>query len=158
MSLIKTDAIQTLAGKPIVNSTGSVLQVVQGSTSTTATATSSFVDTGLTASITPSSTSSKILVTVQQQGCTAVATNTGSINMKLQRDSSDIHKIGLAYWYSGGTEGMRGGISTSFLDSPSTTSSTTYKTVFKANDGGTSRVQNDTTNSVSTIILMEIAG
>ena len=29
MSLIKTDAIQTLAGKPIVNSTGSVLQVVQ---------------------------------------------------------------------------------------------------------------------------------
>ena len=53
---------------------------------------------------------------------------------------------------------MRGGISTSFLDSPSTTSSTTYKTVFKANDGGTSRVQNDTTNSVSTIILMEIAG
>jgi len=55
MSLIKTNAIQTLAGKPIVNSTGSVLQVVQGSTSTTATATSSFIDTGLTASITPSS-------------------------------------------------------------------------------------------------------
>ncbi len=72
---------------------GAVLQVVQGSTSTTATATSSFIDTGLTASITPSFTSSKILVTVQQQGCTAVATNTGSINMKLQRGSSDIHNV-----------------------------------------------------------------
>jgi len=55
MSLIKTDAIQTLAGKPIVNSTGSVLQVVQGSTATAVSATSSFVSTGLTASITPSS-------------------------------------------------------------------------------------------------------
>ena len=64
MSLIKTNAIQTLAGKPILNSTGSILQL-KSVTKTDATSTSSqtFGDvSGLSISITPSSTSSKILV------------------------------------------------------------------------------------------------
>ena len=159
MSLIKTDAIQTLAGKPIVNSTGSVLQVVQGSTSTTVSATSSFVDTGLTASITPSSTSSKILVMVQQAGCNPANTFTGPLDIKLQRGTTDIHKFGLSLFYVNPDlgSGFRSVINANFLDSPSTTSATAYKTVFRANNGGTSRVQTDNANSVSTIILMEIA-
>jgi len=146
----------TSAGLP----SGTVLQVVQGSTSTAVSATSSYVSTGLTASITPSSTSSKILVIVQQQGCAAAVTSTGCIDMKLQRGTSDIHKFALAYFYVNPDDGagFRDGISATFLDSPSTTSATAYKTVFKANNGGTSYVQNDTTNSVSTITLMEIAG
>jgi len=160
MSLIKTDAIQTLAGKPIVNSTGSVLQVVQGSTATAVSATSSFVSTGLTASITPSSTSSKILVMVQQAGCNPANTYTGPLDIKLQRGTTDIHKFALSLFYVNPNlgSGFRNVINANFLDSPSTASATTYRTVFKANNGGTSYVQTDAANSVSTIILMEIAG
>ena len=138
---------------------GAVLQVVQGTTSTAVSnATGSYVDTGLTATITPSSTSSKIMVLVQQQGCAATLISTGSLNVKLQRNSSDVHNFALAYFYGYVTTSFRAGISSCFLDSPSTTSATTYKTVFKANDGGTSTVQNDGANSVSTITLMEIGG
>lgn len=63
-SILKVDAIQTTAGKPIVHSTGSVLQVVQETlnlTSGTTSGTSSFA-TYITKAITPSSTSSKILI------------------------------------------------------------------------------------------------
>lgn len=70
MSTIKTNAIQTVAGKPILNSTGSILQVVQGILGSTFSATSTdngtsgyLVDvTGLSATITPTSTTSKILI------------------------------------------------------------------------------------------------
>jgi len=49
---------------------GNVLQVVYGTTATSVThSTSTYIDTGLSASITPSSTSSKILVIVDQNGC-----------------------------------------------------------------------------------------
>ena len=138
---------------------GAVLQVVQGTTSTAVSnATGSFIDTGLTASITPSSTSSKIMVIVQQQGCAATLISTGSVNIKLQKNSSDVHNFALGYFYGYVTTSFRAGISGCYLDSPSTTSATTYKTVFKANDGGTATVQNDGANSVSTITLMEIAG
>lgn len=144
----------TSAGLP----SGTVLQVVQGSTSTSVSATSSYIDTGLTATITPSSTSSKILVMVQQQGCKATLISTGCLDMKLQRNSSDIYNFAIAYFYGYVSTEFRSDISGCYLDSPSTTSATTYKTVFKANNGGTSTVQNDGANTVSTITLMEIAG
>ena len=144
----------TSAGLP----SGTVLQVVQGSASTSVSATSSYIDTGLTATITPSSTSSKILVMVQQQGCKATLISTGCLDMKLQRNSSDIYNFAIAYFYGYVSTEFRSDISGCYLDSPSTTSATTYKTVFKANNGGTSTVQNDGANTVSTITLMEIAG
>ena len=64
MSTIKTNAIQTVAGKPILNSTGSILQVVSTPFTTTfATSSTTPVEvTGFNATIVPSSTSSKILV------------------------------------------------------------------------------------------------
>jgi hypothetical protein len=69
MSIIKTNAIQTVAGKPILNSTGSILQVVHTEKTNSFTGTSSqtgtgyYIDvTGLSASITPTSTTSKILI------------------------------------------------------------------------------------------------
>ena len=65
-SILKVDTI-----KKTDNSTfpiGKVLQCVQGTTATMVnfTSTSSYVDTGLSASITPSSTSSKVLIQVSQ--------------------------------------------------------------------------------------------
>ena len=157
-SIINVDTINEKTTGNGVKIPGHVVQVVQGSTSTAiSNTTSSFVDTGLTASITPLSSSSKILVMIEQQGCKATLISSGSVNVKLQRNSSDIYKFALAYFYGYVTTEMRAGISGCYLDSPSTTSATTYKTVFKANDGGTATVQNDSANTVSTITLMEIA-
>jgi hypothetical protein len=69
MSTLKANAIQTLAGKPIVNSTGSILQVVhtpfpgQFVGTASATGTGYYVDVaGLSAAITPSSANNKILI------------------------------------------------------------------------------------------------
>ena len=158
-SIINVDQINEATSGNGVMIPGHVVQVVQGTTSTVVSATSSFVDTGLTASITPSATSSKILVMVQQAGCNPANTFTGPLDIKLQRGTTDIHKFGLSLFYVNPDlgSGFRSVVNANFLDSPSTTSATTYKTVFKANNGGTSRVQTDNANSVSTIILMEIA-
>jgi hypothetical protein len=64
--ILQTNAIQTVAGKPILNSTGSVLQVVAtntvGSDGDITTSSSAYVTTGLTATITPLSASSKLFV------------------------------------------------------------------------------------------------
>jgi hypothetical protein len=69
MSTLKANTIQTLAGKPIVNSTGSILQVVhtpfpgQFVGTASATGTGYYVDVaGLSAAITPSSANNKILI------------------------------------------------------------------------------------------------
>ena len=69
MAIIKpiNNTISAITALPAAISTGSVLQVVNGSTYTKVSSTSStYADTGLSASITPSSTSNKVLVIVNQ--------------------------------------------------------------------------------------------
>ncbi len=138
---------------------GNVIQVVQGTTSTSATTTgSTYIDTNLSASITPSSSSSKILIIVSQNGCLKNNNIASGVNLRLMRDATVIQGIAVAAFYTSSTE-FRTSISSSYLDSPATTSAITYKTQF-SNDGtgtGSVSVQNNTTNSLSTIILMEIA-
>jgi len=139
--------------------TGSVLQVVNGTYSTAASnSTSTYADTGLTASITPSSATSKILVVVHQADPYKTVANTGSgINIKLVRGATDIVTFGLANCYTGTALQNNGTtISTSFLDSPATTSSTTYKTQF-ANFANVAAVGLQASGGTSTITLMEIA-
>jgi hypothetical protein len=135
-------------------SAGTVLQVVNATYATSVyNASATFIDTGLTASITPTSATSKILVLVNQSGVYASTTNNG-VNIKLQRNSSDICYFAVAYAY--GAAVILCSASTSYLDSPATTSSVTYKTVFARYSGaGTASVQGN--SDVSTITLMEIA-
>ena len=136
---------------------GHMIQVVQGTYATRIQiSTGTYTFTGLTASITPKFNNSKILVQIEQQGCLAINANTGDINMRLQRNSSDIYKFALGYYY-GMSNQFRSGISGCYLDSPATTNATVYRTMFAANDGGSCAVQNDNANNVSTITLMEIA-
>jgi hypothetical protein len=140
---------------------GSVLQVVNSTTSTKVTSTTStFVDTTLTASITPKFSTSKILVLVHQNGCRkAVGNVAADMKLKLMRNSTDINNIALFSFFTGTSLEIRGQtLSTSYLDSPATTSATTYKTQFAAAENvGEVNVQNEAENSVSTITLMEIA-
>jgi hypothetical protein len=141
---------------------GKVLQVVQGTLTGfgQSTSSTSFSDTSLTASITPSSATNKILVLVNQSGCGKTAANTG-LNYRLLRGATVIQSILDAGFYNDQTSinNRFNIVSSSYLDSPSTTSSVTYKTQFANYNGiGLAWVQDyGTTTTVSTIILMEIA-
>jgi hypothetical protein len=141
---------------------GSVLQVVNATYATSTTRSSStFADTGLTASITPKFSTSKILVFVNMCGC-GKRTNDTSLQLKLLRNSTDILKIDENAGYTGSTLRTEiGSVSTSFLDSPATTSSTTYKVQFASSANNASVQINDYYNSdgntTSTITLMEVS-
>jgi hypothetical protein len=143
---------------------GKVLQVIHASyNSTVASSTTTFADTGLSATITPSATSSKVLVIITQNGCDKDNTVNQSLRLKLFRGATELTwitdnlgKVGssTAEWNQGFT------LATTWLDSPSSTSALTYKTQFsRAAGSGSVYVQNYNTtggSSVSTITLMEI--
>ena len=144
---------------------GTVLQVVQGVTETEVSSTSSsYADTNLTASITPSSTSSKILILVSQQmTCRGNSDSFSYCSLSVVRNSTTVAQFGTAgasrAYSSGGTTAVAAMMSLSHLDSPATTSSVTYKTQFASMVGVQSYVNNSngTPNGRSVITLMEIA-
>jgi hypothetical protein len=138
---------------------GNVLQVVQATYSTsTSNSTNVFADTGLSASITPSSSSSKILVLVTQNGLNKSGSNVASgVTVKLLRGSTDILTNAIyAVGYTNSTLEQIDNCSFSYLDSPATTSSTTYKTQF-ANNANAASVTVQLGSSPSSITLLEIA-
>jgi hypothetical protein len=136
---------------------GSVLQVVNATYSTeVSNSTGTYADTGLTASITPTSATSKILVTVYQADVFK-STNDTSVRIRLLRGATDIVQFSLFSAGNGTTAtNVNGSVGTSFLDSPATTSSTTYKTTF-ASTGGNAVATVQFSGATSTITLMEIA-
>ena len=137
-------------------SSGRVLQVVNATYSTQTTSSSStYSDTGLTASITPSSSSSKILIIVSQNGVSKSSGNT-YVALQLLRNSTSIVVFETQIGYTNSTLETNMASSTNYLDSPATISSVTYKTQFKSpNSTNFATVQ--TGSSTSTITLMEIA-
>ena len=137
---------------------GKVLQVVQGTYSTlVSNATNVYADTGLTATITPSLATSQILVIVAQNGVAKRQGNSASgVLLKLLRASTDIALIGgYIGWTGTSLELTVGSAGITYLDSPATTSATTYKTQFK-NDVNASQVQVQQSAELSTITLLEI--
>ena len=137
---------------------GSVLQVVNANSSTTTGTTStSYQDTGLTATITPTSTTSKILVAFHQNGLTRDTTASTAMTIQLLRGASQISFVVDSTLYANASYGVGQTVSTSYLDSPATVSATTYKTQFKVANafGGTVTCQSG--SAMSTITLMEIA-
>jgi hypothetical protein len=139
--------------------TGSVLQVVQGTSNTfTTSASSTFSDTGLTATITPTSATSKILVIASFN----IGKQTGNtwVMMQLVRNSTSILVFEDSFGDNASTTQTLGEGSCNFLDSPATTSATTYKIQFASGANISRVVFNNTRNApsvYSTITLMEIA-
>ena len=137
---------------------GKVLQVIAGTTNTRVGATSnSWLDTNLSASITPSASSSKVLVMV-----------TGDVQ-------ADAWKDGAVTVFRGGTGGtnlgsstlgmhmIKGGndkghsVSFNVLDSPSTTSATSYLVkIINSTGSGNIYLPYNNGGNFNTIILMEI--
>jgi hypothetical protein len=135
---------------------GKVLQVVTATYSTQTTTNSlSFVDTNLTASITPSANTSKIVVLV----CIGYQAGNGSISQQaiqyqVLRGATQISKSALL-GYTGSALYNSGQYSANVYDSPATTSATTYKVQMLANVN-TCDVTSHYGSSTSSIILMEI--
>jgi hypothetical protein len=133
-------------------SSGRVLQVVQGTTTAqVSTTSSSFVTTSFSASITPSSSTSKILAMVTAVGYT---NTTGQQSyFTLYRNATNLNSVGFVDMLSSSGQ-LLSNQSFQYLDSPSTTSSTTYTLYFKT-DAGT--VYLNVNPQISSITLMEIA-
>ena len=173
-SIIKVDTIQTAAGGTpslsdlgiATTGTGKVLQVVQGTATSQGTgATETYVDTGLSASITPSSTSSKILVTISQPMYHQRNTNQPVILFfRILRGSTTVYENDRASGLNAGTASngyieLYNPINTTYLDSPSTTSATTYKTQYRVlTSSNSSAATAQPNNQYGVITLMEIAG
>ena len=181
VSTLKTNTIQaatgsnvTIASGNVLQAPGHVLQVLQSTTTDTTTiasgATASAV---LSQAITPSSTSNKILINI--------SVNIGGVNNsyghgQLKRGSTLIGAGAAADSRPQASFGLMSGLSSNFdyrmaihnflfLDSPSTTSATTYSVDLVCASGGmnlnrTNQDGNDTISprGMSTITLMEIAG
>jgi hypothetical protein len=139
-----------------------VLQVVSATYSTeTSTTSATFTDTNLSASITPSSSSSKVLVLISQTFYTTRNSDECGGHSQLLRGATQLVEHGPRLSYvrqTGASLTETGAIDNyAYLDSPATTSSTTYKTqmrVKNAADNSTIRSSND--NNLSSIILLEI--
>ena len=137
---------------------GSVLQVVQFTTSTETSATSNtYIDTAITVSITPTSATSKILVSVCVNGLAKRDADTNG-NLRIVRGATALVIFGGAFGYTGSAANVSvAGAAMQYLDSPATTSSTTYKVqVVNAGNTGGIRVNWDG-NANSSITLLEIA-
>jgi hypothetical protein len=179
-SIIKVDQIQTAAGgTPTaadlgINVGGNVLQVVQALKTDTFTSTAimpTFADiTGLSASITPTSTSSKILV-ICNGGYGVSSPNYGAA-IRLVRGSTPIaigDQRGSETRASAATPvpgvGWMQMFNVTYLDSPNTTAATTYKAQLSVESAITSIIGGSWNSGAaynasvpSMLILMEIAG
>jgi len=132
-----------------------VLQVVSVPYSTsTSTTSTSFVNTGLSASITPLFSTSKVFII-----CSFMGYDAGGAGVNwyatIQRGSTNLGSatVGMATIYNS-AGGVQGGYAISYLDAPATTSSTTYSFAY-AKSGGTAYLNFN--GETSSITLMEIA-
>ena len=178
-SILKVDTLQDSGGNAILSSDGAgnityttgatgmgkVLQV-QSTTKTDSfsTTSTSFTDiTGLSVSVTPTSTSNKILVMVCIGTHDATAASTGAYQIVRGSTAIGVGSTSTAATMGFTIEADRGeGMSMNFLDSPSTTSATTYKLQMRSPSGNTlyvnERQGNTDYRTISTITVMEIAG
>ena len=158
MSTLFVDTINEKTSGNGIYIPGHVLQVVQAKlTSAATTASTSFVDTGLSVTITPTSSSSKILV-MADYGTGSNNSSNGMIT-QLVRGSTSLFYRGDSFSGAGSTFGAG---SFSHLDSPATTSAVTYKIQFLSQGSSTTVSFNTSyTNYVSPtshLTAMEFGG
>ena len=136
---------------------GAVLQVVNGTVNYVTTTSASLVDTGLTASITPTSSSSKILVSVNLVSIHPATAGAVNFAFTLTDGSNNVVQNLINYNASAGGSTLQSP-AYSLLLSPATTSSITYKVRFSISGGNTLRLGDYSANThPATITLMEIA-
>ena len=139
---------------------GTILQTVSAVISTNVNiSTATWTSTQLTASITPTSATSKIYVMIANpMRRNNISGNSYGMGVALYRNGSSIFtpmtNMGYSYPSSNFAESWL--VSFNYLDSPATTSSTTYTMYFNCCSDGT--MSSCVDNNPATITLMEIAG
>jgi len=169
MSTIKTNAIQTTGNKSILTSSGHILKVVHDRDDTTYGSTSTTYSqiTNLVASITPSSTSSTILVMVSLM---FTPHDDSGIHFSIRRSGNSLINADTASYYHGDVTNPDYRMVSSninIVDSPASISNLDY-TVFMRSDTGAQVYLNRPSNTTytsrsgvfgsSSITLMEIVG
>lgn len=146
----------TFAFTGTVSGVGKILQVVHDSelSANITTNGTTYIDTGMSVSITPSATSSKILILCSHT--TLNDTDSGGIELRVLRDSTDIwtgrgDSDGVVHWTTQEYGIQQGAINT--IDSPSSTSAITYKLQYKKFNAGTAYVYQG-----ASFVAMEISG
>ena len=142
---------------------GKVLQVVQDTdTGNFSTTSSSYVDTGLSVSITPSSASSRIMIIVSNP---EAYSGNGSVTIhnyatfNLVRNSTQLTAGALGTYNYASTSNAPiffARNSMSYLDSPATTSAVTYKVQAKIESTSTSVGYGGSATMINSIVVMEI--
>jgi hypothetical protein len=133
-----------------------ILQVVTGTTSTQFTSTTSTpASIGLSASITPQSSSSKILVLASIGGVNKQSNDTG-LNLWIYRNGSQLLKTGSSICRNSSGNEENGHASALYLDNPSTTSATTYA-MFGASSAGNAFALAQHQSAFSVIVLCEVS-
>jgi hypothetical protein len=141
---------------------GKVLQVVSAVYSTsTGITTTSYADTGLSATITPTLNTSKILVLISQ----SITLSGGQVSggaVKVLRGATDIYTVAgtnnqaFLAGETGANSYLGGSFAFNYLDSPATTSATTYKTQGRRNASAASTMTFNPDGANSSITLLEI--
>lgn len=139
--------------------TGAILQVVNFSTNTqTNSSVTTYADTAITATITPQSASSKVLILVD---CAGVYKSSGNVNngvgLRLLRGATSILQFATSAAYTGTTLANIVSAACCYLDSPATTSATTYKVQIANPQVAAATVSVNQDNPYSTITLLEVS-
>jgi hypothetical protein len=134
---------------------GKVLQVIQATYATQVNvSTTTFTDTGLSVTITPSSATSKVMIIATHSG-SGKDTGDTSATFKLFRGATDLGVFAAIVGTTGSALTNISNVTISYLDSPSTTSATTYKTQLNS-PSNTAKAFTGAGSGTSTIIAMEI--
>jgi hypothetical protein len=159
-----TNLVSTVAGT--FRAPGAVLQVVSSTQNIVATTTSTaYVSTGLTASITPRATSSRILVMAQLTSIGNNNTNNGA-SFAVYRNGSSVYApgsnngAGVYMFYATAAANSYISIPLNYLDSPASVSNQTYTIFWRAYDASSTVYFGGGITSFAehTITLMEIGG
>ena len=134
---------------------GSVLQVIQSTSTSQFTTTSATpVDAGFSATITPKFSSSKILVLMTGNG--AILSSGVNWYLYIYRNTTPTGYVN-AVEYNGISSGTLGvGFSLNYLDSPATTSATTYRLYVNSNGSASGYIRSDP-STMMTVTLIEVA-
>lgn len=169
LTRISNQSLTSVTALPAAITTGKILQIVQGTSTTEKSTTgTSFVDTHLSATITPSSTSSKILLSCTQiiqvyKSGGSYGTGRWKIVQTIGGTSTDVtvggdSSNGNVFCFDYGSNGINIYRPTNYtrLLSPSTTSAITYKTqIAKGSNGGTAIYAFDGKDT-GTMVLLEV--
>ena len=154
-----TFPVATATGSATQASAGRVLQVINATTSTTTTTTSAPpIDTALSAIITPSSATREIVVLVSSNGQTGkvVSVVNGDMYFYIVRGATQLTstRLGINFGVATWNDFFPAQNCFTYLDSPATTSATTYKMQISVGGGQSLTVP---TASSATMTLMEIS-